>query len=73
MKITLIKAFRSNDGCIWESEKDAIQQNIDECFGKTNISTTDTYTAIKDKVLLWIHNNPKDVRYILNNIDKIDI
>ncbi len=71
MKLTKVTAYKSNDGCIWETEKEAIQQNIDDCFGKTEITHADDYTTIKDKILNWMKEHLRDVKYILANINII--
>lgn len=71
MNVTPIKAYKSNDGCIWETEQEAITQNIDECICSLGISYGDSYSTIKEKIHEWVRNNKKDIRYILKNIDKI--
>lgn len=73
MKIALIKAYKSADGCIWENENDAMQQNIDDCIGHANIEHNDSYSTICNKIKLWMKNHPKDVRYILANVRKLDL
>lgn len=71
MKITKVTAYKSNDGCIWETEQEAIQQNIDDCFGKAEISHADDYSVVKHKILCWMKEHPKDVKYVMANINVI--
>lgn len=71
MRVEQIKAYKSNDGCIWETEKEAVEQNIDECIGSTGIEHSDNYSAIVSKLKEWFRNHSKDVRYIQANIKKI--
>lgn len=73
MKVTLVDAFQSDDGNLWETEKEAIEANISECINKIDLSSNLTYSQIEDKIKLWMRNEKAAVRYVLNNINKIDI
>ncbi len=73
MKVTLVDAFQSDDGSLWETEKEAIDSNITECINKINISSGDTYSQIEDKIKFWLRDEKVSVRYVLKNINKIDI
>lgn len=71
MKVEIIKAYKSEDECIFEKEADAINQNINICIDNLEhccqTSDSDIYSDIKR----WFRDHPKDVRYILANINKI--
>lgn len=71
MKVQVIKAYKSEDDCIYEEEKDAINQNIDICIEAMNHSCNDSNSSIYTDVKKWFRDHPKDVRYILANINKI--
>jgi hypothetical protein len=73
MNLEIIKAYKSNDGCIWETEKEAINQNICEVIDLTDIKNGDSYSTIRDKLKLWFKDHPKAIRYVLANINKIDL
>jgi len=73
MKVEQVRAFKSEDGCIWEKEEDAIDQNINDCFDKAGVNHDDGFTTIRLKIKTWMKDHPKDVKYILANIHKIDI
>lgn len=70
LKVTPVKAFKSEDGCIWETEKEAIEHNIDESMPSLN---SETYGGKLQEIKEWFKNNKHSVRYILANIDKIDV
>lgn len=71
MKIEQIKAYKSNDGCIWETEKEALEQNIDQAIDDfvqlDSPHHANNRTALKE----FFHQHKKQVKYILANIDKI--
>jgi len=77
MKIEIIKAYKSEDECIFEKEADAINQNINICIDNLEhcCQTSDSdYIAeaiIYSDIKRWFRDHPKDVRYILANINKI--
>lgn len=68
LKVKKVEAFRSEDGCIWETEKEAIDNNINNCIPSI---TYDNYSKNKEKLLEWFRNEKHQVRYVLANIDKI--
>lgn len=70
VKVTQVKAFKSENGCLWETEKEAIEQNIEEAMPQIN---SDTYLGRMQELKEWFKNNKHSVRYILANIDKIDV
>lgn len=70
MKVEQVKAFKSDDGCIWETEVEAIDQNIENCIVSLfEISREPSYNDIK----LWIKQNKVKVKYILNNVNKLNL
>ncbi len=71
MKVVQVKAFKANDGCVFEDEREAIEQNINEIIDKTGIVADDTYTIRNNKMKHWAKDNQKDIRYLLANINKI--
>jgi hypothetical protein len=71
MKIKIIKAYKSDDGCIWESEQEAIDQNIDQCIDMLGHTCTNNNSNIKADIKRWFRDNPKEIRYILANINKV--
>lgn len=68
MKVQVIKAYKSEDDCIYEDEVSAINHNIDLCIDNMNHSNSSIYNDVKK----WFRYHPKDVRYILANIKKIN-
>ena len=72
MKVQVIKAYKSEDDCIFEQEKDAINQNIDLCIENMNHNCEGSNSDIYNDVKRWFRDYPKDVRYILANIKKIN-
>ena len=71
MKVQVIKAYKAEDDCIYENENDAISQNIDICIENMNHDCGSGGSSIYQDVKKWFRDRPKDVRYILANIDKI--
>ena len=71
MKVEVIIAYKSEDDCIYENEKDAINQNIDLCIENMNHNCEGSNSSIYNDVKKWFRDYPKDVRYILANIGKI--
>ncbi len=70
MKVEKISAFRSDNEQVWETEKQAIESNIDDIVVKLfDVSDNPNHFQVKE----WIKDNKKEIRYILNNIDKIDL
>ena len=72
MKVQVIKAYKSEDDCIYEDEASAINQNIDLCVENLNHSCEGSNSSIYNDVKKWFRDHPKDVRYILANIKKIN-
>lgn len=74
MKVTKIVAFKSNDDSLWETESEAINDNINQLIDETlHHSCESSDSDIVNDVKAWIKNYPKDVRYILNNIKHAQI
>ena len=71
MKVQVIKAYKTEDDCIYENENEAISQNIDLCIENMGHSCNDSNSNIYTDVKKWFRDHPKDVRYILANIGKI--
>jgi hypothetical protein len=67
MKVEKTTAYRSENESLWETEKEAIENNIDSLISE--IDTFDIYTGVK----AWFKKNPKSVKYILANINKINV
>lgn len=68
LKVKKVEAFRSEDGCIWKTEKDTIENNIENFIPCLN---SDNYSINKNRLLEWFRNEKHQVRYVLANIDKI--
>ncbi len=65
MKLEKINAFRANDGSILETEKEAIECNIDEIVNKLwDIAIEPSNSDI----ISWMRQNKKEIQYILKNI-----
>jgi hypothetical protein len=71
MKVQKVQAFQSQDGCLWENEAEAIEQNINDCISTLNHNCGNSGGDIYDDIKKWFSNHPKDVRYILANIHKL--
>ena len=71
MKVQVIKAYKSEDDCIYEDEASAINQNIDLCVDNMNHNCEGSDSSLYNDVKKWFLNHPKDARYILANIGKI--
>jgi len=71
MKVEVIKAYKSEDGCIYENEAEATNENIDLCIQNMNHHCEGSNSNIYNDVKKWFRDRPKDVRYILANINKI--
>jgi hypothetical protein len=72
MNVEKITAFKSEDGSIWEKEAAAIHSNIEDiinddldhqCEGSGN--------NIKEEILIWFRDFPKDIKYIQANIKNL--
>lgn len=72
MKVKKVIAWRSDDDCIWTTEEEAIDQNIDQCIERCDITNNMTYTDIKLSIRKWLKNHKSSVRYVLANIDKVN-
>jgi hypothetical protein len=68
MKVTKTTAFKSEDGCLHETESQAINTNIIDCLNLIDHSCSDSQGDLHDDIIDWIRNHPKAVRYILANI-----
>lgn len=74
MKVTKITAYKSDDGSIWETESNAINDNINATINDTFEHSCDDSTGdIVNDVKKGVKNHPKEVRYILNNIKHAQI
>lgn len=65
MKVTKVTAFKDNNGQMWETEEQAIEANIE------NIIENAGLWGEYDNLKLFFKGNPKEVKYILANINKI--
>ena len=72
MKVTKVNAFKADDGTIWENEEEAITRNITDVIDCINHNCERSETDLHDDVRQWFRNYPKEIRYILTNIDKIN-
>lgn len=72
MKVTKITAFEADDESLWATEMEAIEQNITEGLKKIGLTAEDGYTVRQQKLKTWFKENKSVVRYILNNINKIE-
>jgi hypothetical protein len=50
MKVQVIKAYKSEDDCIYEDEASAINQNIDLCIEAMNHNCEGSNSSIYDDV-----------------------
>lgn len=73
MKVTKVNAFKSEDSSIWETEEEAIAQNIKDCICLLDHDCGEGSSNISYDIMIWFKENPKEVKYILANINKIDI
>lgn len=71
MRVEQIKAYKSEDDCIFEQEADAINQNIDICIDRMEHRCEGSSSGIYNDVKKWFRDHPGDVRYILRNIKNI--
>ena len=70
MKVEVIKAYKSEDGCIWETEKEAVVQNVENILDNHFIFTKDGGIT-KQTLFTFLCNRKKELRYLLNNIVKV--
>jgi hypothetical protein len=73
MKVTKVTAFRADDETLWSTESDAVEQNINNALINIDFSSDDTHSSREQKLKVWFKNNKADVRFILNNIDKLKL
>jgi hypothetical protein len=71
MKVQVIKAYKSEDDCLFEEENDAINQNIDLCIERMEHRCEGSSSGIYTDIKKWFRDHPGDVRYILANIKKV--
>jgi len=72
MKVELIKAYKSQDDNIWETEEEAINSNIQDIINNDlNHNCRDSDTDIHIDILTWFRDFPKSVKYIQANISKL--
>ena len=72
MKIQQIKAYKSADDSIWETEEEAIYSNIQDIINEDlDHKCGDSHTDITEDILNWFKQYPKSVRYIQINISKL--
>lgn len=72
MKVTKAEGYISDDGEIYKTELEAIENNI-----YTILRLMEDETAITMdndlSVITWFKDNKDKVNYVLNNIDKLDL
>lgn len=72
MKIQQIKAYKSADDNIWETEEEAIYSNIQDIIDNVlEHNCSDSEGNITEDILNWFRHHPKSVRYIQLNISKL--
>jgi hypothetical protein len=72
MKVELIKAYKSEDGGIWEFEGEAVYSNIQDIIDNNlEHSCENSDTEIREDILKWFRDFPKDIKYIQANISKL--
>jgi len=69
MKVEQIKAYRAEDAGLFESEADAIYDNIETAI-MNDLHIKEPSLSIK-RVLKWFKDYPDDVKYIQNSIKKL--
>jgi len=73
MKVTKLTAFQADDESLWTTESEAVEQNINIALDDMNISPDDSYSTRQTKLKVWFKNNKTSVRFILNNINKLEL
>lgn len=67
MKVEKVLAYKSSDGSIYLTEKEAVNDNITTLMANANV------IDLEIELKKWFKEKPKDIKYILANIDKIDV
>lgn len=67
-KVTKVTMYKDKQGYVWETEKEAIDNNIESFIP---CLTSEDYEVNKQLLLEWFRNEKHQVRYVLANIDKI--
>lgn len=73
MKITKITAYKADDESLWETEKEAVQQNVQSILDEIDFRAEDSGIAAERKLLKWIRDEKAKVRYVIKNINNIEI
>jgi hypothetical protein len=73
MKVNKIQAFQDHNEGLHYDEKDAIEANIDICIEGIEHNCENSESSLNRDIKVWAYNNPAQLRYILNNIQKIDL
>lgn len=67
MRVTKVTGYEAADGSLWETEREAIDCNINTCLDKLS------HKPDQHEIKTWLRDNKTDIRYILSNIDKMEI
>lgn len=72
MKVSKTEGFVSDDGTIFKTELEAIEDNVISIF---RLIEDETSTTIESNVELlhWFKDNKDKLQYILDNSDKINL
>ena len=72
MKVSKTEGYISDDGEIFKTELEAIENNV---YTILRLMEDETTISIDTdlSVLTWFKDNKDKVNYILNNIDKLDL
>ena len=69
MKVEIIKAYKGEDGNLFELEADAIYDNIETAI-MNDLHIKQPSLSV-NRVLKWFKEYPDDVKYIQANIKKL--
>jgi hypothetical protein len=72
MKVNKVEGYLSDDGTIFKTELEAIEDNVISIF---RLIEDETSTTIESNVELlhWFKDNKDKLQYILDNSDKINL
>lgn len=68
MKVTKTTAFIAQDECLYVTESDAINSNITDCIDLIDHDCGSGSSSLRDDIIDWFRNHPKEVKYVLANI-----
>lgn len=66
MKVQKVQAFQSQDGCLWENEAEAIEQNINDCISTLNHNCGNSGGDIYDDIKKMVQQSSQRCQIHLN-------